>query len=351
MVNYLISFLLICCTLDAFSTEEKAYSYLQGYMQHFPKIEFTLKKEVVMSTAHVFMSDIADCKGSLEICSEISGVQIAKSPRPNSSLLLKKSDIEAQVHQEWPRLEAEIIGPHYVKVTSNFQLLSSQTVRTIIEDILADKIKEVSSTRIKIEKLRLYDPPYIMDQDFKLEFPELNLNFGSELDAANIRNLRKVKGQLINLSDETNPVVVDEFYVYLDLTLERLLPVLSQDVGKDQELTNSALRMKWVPLNRTYSDYMAMNQLVNKEKMPIYRTKRKLKEGSAIRKSDLVSVFRIERGAVVDFTVVESNLAMTGKAKAIDSASKGETIMLELLATKKRVFGKVVDVNQVEVKF
>lgn len=85
------------------------------------------------------------------------------------------------------------------------------------------------------------------------------------------------------------------------------------------------------------------------EKIKFYRTNRNFRSGEIVKRNDLIPIILVRQGTPIQ-TIFQSNgLTITGNAYATNSGKIGDIIEFKNIKTNKRLIGKVVDFNKVQV--
>ena len=112
---------------------------------------------------------------------------------------------------------------------------------------------------------------------------------------------------------------------------------------KGDELSRLNVKKKSIMLNKFKS--IPLQEL----KPSTYEAKHKIKKGTLITERDVLGLYLIKRGAHVNVTINDTNMAITFGAKAHTSGRFGETVIL-IGANKKRVKAVVTGRNRAEMK-
>jgi flagella basal body P-ring formation protein FlgA len=81
------------------------------------------------------------------------------------------------------------------------------------------------------------------------------------------------------------------------------------------------------------------------------RTRRKIRAGEPVRLSQIELPPVVKRGDLVTLRVETSSFLLTAKGKVLENGRPGETVRVENIASRKEIYGKVVDGTTLTVDF
>ena len=121
--------------------------------------------------------------------------------------------------------------------------------------------------------------------------------------------------------------------------------VPAEDIAKGEEITIDKLKKVTVRLGRI-KDTM----VVTEGKLIGQAAKKTLKVGKLINERDIGAVILIKKGAIVTSIYRSKGLQITAQAIALEDGAKGQVIELENTKSHKKISGKVINAETVEVE-
>lgn len=121
--------------------------------------------------------------------------------------------------------------------------------------------------------------------------------------------------------------------------------VPAEDIAKGEEITIDKLKKVTVRLGRI-KDTM----VVTEGKLIGQAAKKTLKVGKLINERDIGAVILVKKGAIVTSIYRSKGLQITAQAIALEDGAKGQVIELENTKSHKKISGKVINAETVEVE-
>ncbi|MBP9707455.1 MAG: flagellar basal body P-ring formation protein FlgA [Oligoflexales bacterium] len=314
--------------------------YLGENLQKLELIKIKLRQvEVYIKDDFVYLSDVADCAGSESICEEILGSTLADKPDLNQSLIIQQKKILDQIKEEWPHIKIEVQGPSYIKLLAFQKKVTPEYVSEKFSQRLKEVLPPESKYRIYVQHLSFARPIIAKNEHFEVYFPLLEEPIQEDI-LNGLLNSRMID-LVIHESDEnaSQAAETNKYSAYVRLRVERQIPVAAKNLKEGAIISSEDVLLKWTELNRhAQQEYISQQDL---KKTLIL--KNNIAAGQPIRLSSLAKEETMRRGAVVTYLVNSQNLQLSGSAKALSSAEKGETVDLESLDGRKKFKAIVLD--------
>jgi flagellar basal body P-ring formation protein FlgA len=302
-----------------------------------------LRPKASVSCARVYLSDVAKCIGSPDLCREATGIDVAGSPAPGRTVYLQKSMIEAVLEKEWPNASFALDGVDSIRIEAAGVEVSPDDIRTRLQEVVSERTTSINS-EIRVTIHRVQPLGFVSVRPTQSRF-----NF-SDLDSMQLQNVDWVSKNLVGTRmvqvRVENPVDQDDrsiIQVQVAFSVDRQLPVLKQAVGSGQLLTESNVVVAWVPMARGNQDFvLSADGIIGR------KSRQSLSSGEPVPARYLESPLAVMRNQPVTMIVRTGGVEISARATTVDQGVVGQTVEVMNLATKKRMRARVIDEKTVE---
>ncbi len=138
---------------------------------------------------------------------------------------------------------------------------------------------------------------------------------------------------------KASTILTGKFY------LMREVWVPAVEIAKGEEITADKLKQTTVRVSRV-KDTM----VVAEDKLIGQAAKKTLKAGKLVNERDIGAVILVKKGATVTSIYRSKGLQITAQAVALEDGAKGQNIELENTKSRKKISGRVINAETVEVE-
>ncbi len=121
--------------------------------------------------------------------------------------------------------------------------------------------------------------------------------------------------------------------------------VPAKEIAKGEEITADKLKMVSIRLSRIRDAV-----IISADKLIGQAAKKTLKAGKPINERDIGPVILIKKGMTVASVYTSKGLQITAQAVALQDGAKGQVIELENTKSHKKISGRVINAEMVEVE-
>lgn len=302
-------------------------------------VDLKVKKSTSVSSAFIYLSDVAECVGLKSLCSEVNQVLVSDSPLPSKSRRISRSSIESLVRNEFPKQNFVIKGSADSLVNAEAISIDESRLRESIENEL-NQILGSNTLKIEITNINLRRSTYVRPGVVRFSLLESNQFenwFSSRKIYRQISKKISVKVSSLFRGDESSIILP----VVTRLKFSQLVPVAIKTMRPGQLIHSDSIDYQWHPLQKRV--------IKDSSEIVGLRLKKTVREGKFFKKNYLESPVVIRRGQQVQVAIKNGHLSLTGKGKALASAKIGDVIQVKLAKTNKSVKGKVTASGKVEV--
>ncbi len=306
-------------------------------------IRLELRQKASVSGARVYLSDVAKCAGSPDLCREATGIDVGGSPAPGRSGFTAKSAIEAVLEKEWPGVSVTIEGSESVRVDAASVDVSSDELRTKLQDFVSDKTRALNADiRVTVQRVQVLGMAGVRPTQSRIEFADVDLIQFQNPDwmSKNLAGARMLQIRVVNPADADDK---STFQAQATFGVERQLPVLKQSVAAGQVIEDTNVTMSWVAMRRGPQDYVVATEAIVGRK-----TRQSIISGEPVPSRYVESPLAVTRNQPVTIIVRKGDLEISSRATTVDQGGVGQTIEVVNLATKRRMRARVVDERTVE---
>ena len=306
-----------------------------------PRLE--LRQKATVSGARVYLSDVAKCYGSVNICRETTGIDIGASPAPGRSGFTQKSAVEAVIEKEWPGVAVVLDGSESVRIDAAGAEVSADEMRAKLQDFVSDKIRPLNAEiRVIVQRVQGLGLTGIRPTQSRIEFADVDLIQFQSLDwmSKNLAGTRMLQIRVVNPADAEDK---STFQAQATFGVERLLPVLKQSVSAGQSIEGTNVIMSWVPMRRGPMDFLAASEALIGRK-----TRQAVTSGEPVPGRYVESPLAVTRNQPVTIIVRKGDLEISSRATTVGQGGIGQTVEVVNLATKRRMRARVIDEKTVE---
>ncbi len=303
----------------------------------------TLRDKASITGPRVYLSDIAKCSGSPELCREITGIDVAASGAPGRAIFVQKSVIESILEKEWPAAVVTCDGPETVRVDAAGVEVAADELRAKIQELVSERTTSINA-EVRVTVLRVQPLGFVSVRptQSRLEFSDLDTVQFDNVDwiSKNLVGTRMVQVRVQNPTD-----LQDRSFIQVQVTfsVDRQLPVLKQSVAAGQVISESNIALTWVAMRRGNQDFVLSNQGAVGRK-----SRQSISSGEPIPMRYLESPLAVVRNQAVTMLVRTGGIEISARATTVDQGSVGQTVEVMNLATKKRMRARVIDEKTVE---
>jgi flagella basal body P-ring formation protein FlgA len=295
-----------------------------------------------VSAARVFLSDISKCTGSARLCKEATGIDIASTPAPGRTSIIKRGVVSSVLAKEWPSIIHDITGADSTRVDAASIDVSADEVRLRLQkelDLLGHK--QTDMLRVRVTKIQ-GSTIMVRPNQTQVEFDELQAITFDDPDwvVKNLSGNRPIRVSFLNPADPSDYTVAQ---LYASVSVERKLPVPKVHIASGHIIAESQVKVSWVTMRRGVLGFVdTMDELVGK------KAKQAIEPGEPVFSRYLDAPLAVGRNQVVKMIVKKGDLEIAAKATTIDQGAIGQTIQVVNMANKMRMRAKVVDDKTVE---
>lgn len=341
----LVSFIILLLTFApaVWGVESVPVSVLYGQTVSAPQptLPLTLESTLIVQEqseikrARVYMQDIASCQGSVLLCRDILAIDLGASPKAGQERSFTEADLRKAIDLELPQQKVLIQAPQRIRLLTTALPVDAVRVREQVEA----RLPELEGPyRFTLSNLRVPVGLRLRHDNYRIEFPSWAQDF-SFIRQNPRRALVNVMVRLIDQEAGSS----EQFDLTAQVTLraEVQAAVVVKAMERGQLLNPEAVAFQWVPYQENVvRDPSAL------EKQILRVTAR---PGQVLRIYDLTRDPDVKRGERVEASVVSSGVKMNSAAQALESASIGQRIRVQLDTTKRQVMAVVIGPSKVEV--
>lgn len=308
-------------------------------------LEINLKSAVRLNAERIFLDEVLqNCSGDVAVCDEIKGIDLGEAPAPGKTATLTPMRIVTTLKEIYPTLAVRVGGASAVALSSEVQEISVQDLQQEIERRLADINEELSGYKVSLNKLYTTQNLKVRPGEWEMTFPELDNmeNWTERFFLAGARSAFSLTLHIVNSEGEA----VHKFQVRLRWDVYRDAFVFKDNFAAGHTLADADMERRSLKVSGFAADSTAMGSI-----------KAGLVLRSNVRAGQEVKpgLFRVQgfirRGNLVNLLMKNGTMHINGKGKALGEGGLGDQIEVEYLKTKKRLRGKIVSPELIEVVF
>ena len=308
-------------------------------------VTFTIESKVEVTTDRIKLADISKCTGAKLICEEVYAVSLGVAPPPGMIEYLTKREIHKILAKEWPNAEIKIESSEAIAVSSKASKLTKAYVMDALVRFINNNFTDEDGLRLNVNRVQVTSNPIVRAGMYSISFPGLEKIVR---EAAVDTIAKELSGQqnieVVYGSDKEN--YQKRFTASVNISVSRLLPVVSNNVVKGRILSSRDLSQGWVEFGRGNQKYITSSQdIIGLE------AKRNIAAGEPLLSSHVARAMVVKRGQLVKLHMYKNGVVITGQLKALEKGGRGQFITAEYLNTKKKIRVKIRDSKNVEYKF
>ncbi len=301
-----------------------------------PTIDLTFKEESSVNADRIYLADVAECRGSLEVCRKVSTVELNKSPKPGSETRYLSSSAASVVETEFSQYKFKYSGAKAI-------LIKAIGIPVNIEEIklsLTSEWNKLNHSPVKFELIELKGPKFLnlRNAPYVFKFPDLSFVWERLKQTPRRTSIMLQVDATLALESGAETI---SFPIQVFVRSKVFAAVVEHDLEKGFLINRNDFRMDWVPFQE---------RLVTSESELNGKTLRSsIKAGSPFKIYELSREPDIKRGERVDASIRRGGIKMAGSGQALESGIIGQKIRVQLETSKRQVFGTIVAKSQIEV--
>jgi flagella basal body P-ring formation protein FlgA len=305
-------------------------------------VEIELHKDGVSTGGHVYLSDVATCRGDAKYCRDISGIEIQTAPQPGKSLVISKGAILKILNVEWPGIPVAMEGVESSKVIGQVADIKVDELKHRLQDYLNGRLESQRTQRIRVQKVSIAGAGSVRPSQSKIVFEDIE-NAPLEQFSWLVKNMigsRLMQIKFVNPSDDGDNQIIS---AQATLQLERMVPVAAKTLPAGHVVDEKDLNIEWYAIKRSMIDFVDSQDMVVGKRL---RTVATIGEPFNARYLDAPLV--VSRNQPVTMIMKNDGIEITAKAMAVEAGSKGQIVDVINVANKKHLRARVVDERTVE---
>lgn len=321
---------------------ENSYSATQNALLPVDQVTIKLKEEATLDNNRIYLSDIASCFGSEQICQEGYGIEISIFPDNISSFQLNSAKILQTLESEWPLVSVSMSGASSVKLHKKKSLSNDNDLIAKLE-LRLKTIKnlgyELEISKIKMDQVDQYsrlEPIGFNEQDLTdPQWIQSNLNGKKTVSWAGF--------------DESSEEPQNTYQSEVWFSLRKYIPAANRDLPKGTTITESDLSRNLAPIhspsyNNDFKDPdTAAKVLIGR------KTKTDLKKDQPILLNNTELPVAIRKNQTVNIVVNGNGLMVGFIGKSLQDGSIGELIDISYPNSKKVFKARIIDEQHAEM--
>ena len=286
-------------------------------------VTIDLRPSAVVRSSVVFLSDVADCKSEIDICSEAYAIEVDVAPSLGAKRSIRLRRLRTILTQEWPTADIRFIGAKLVVV-------SVESIKIPSEDALPALSKSVEKLGQKEEDLRFKLVKVISPRFVVVPYESGKFVCGEAS--------RPLRGGLASIGCHyqhgSSRTQLMKFRVSIER--QRRNWVLAMSLKRGDLFTSDAAKKKWIKEQKHY---------IHEEPSLFhgYVARRNIPKDSLLRASMFAPNVICRRGDLVDLVVKHGSLTVVSKAKIQKSGSLGEIVEVRPINSSELVQARIVD--------
>jgi flagella basal body P-ring formation protein FlgA len=305
---------------------------------------WTLRAHAEAQGARVYLRDVADCAGNVDLCTEAESVDLGAAPAPGDTHLIAASRLVATLQHEFPRRVPSNIGlkgARAVRVVAAATSLSSADLESALRERLARLVTPDASFAVTLVRAKAAQTVKLRPGEVVIDFPVLTAEALASFEWVT-KNLNGTK-RLTAIVRRT-----DSGEGEADVALTALFavkvraPVATHDLPRDERVTSVDLAVEWVDIGRSGVRFaLRADELIGRV------LTRPVAMGETVPLGAVTKELVVHRGQLMRLVLRGSGLEIASTAKALASGAVGDTIEVQQATTKKHLSARIVDGNTV----
>ncbi len=230
-------------------------------------------------------------------------------------------------------------------MTGEFFEVLKEEITESLQTAINSRIQQLANTKVEVKKLRSSRAFVSRFQNYKIVFPKIE-----HVKELNLDQLLSTYSGHVNLVGYVRHFERDEggvaFRISSEINVFKKFPVSQRNILKDEIIRAEDLTSDWVEVKKYDRDYFTQDKFIVGKKL-----KRNLQVGKPFKTVDLLKPLLLKRGQVVKLFIKRDNLTVTGRARVVKNAARGQKVEVENLTTRKRMTATAIDSQTVVVKF
>jgi flagella basal body P-ring formation protein FlgA len=278
---------------------------------------------VEVKSERIVLKDIAQIEPALP---ELTKIPLGYAPYPGHHRWMTKSDVEHYLHKWGVREGVEIRMSEKVLITRQSQPVEAEKIVRKVEQFL---VSAHPGMKISIRGVTLPDAFFLPRGrvDIRVDAPS---------------SVRRLKGLNLKLDFYVDSQRYKSQWVKINAVAEGPVLVLQRDIPFGQPLKNSDLAKQVRQFEKIEDFVLSPEGAVGRI------SKRPLSRGEILRRTDLRLPTLVKRGEVVTLMARGGSFVVSTLARARDSGSRGDTILVENLDSKEIVNARITASRTVE---
>jgi len=287
--------------------------------------EVVLKSDVKVSGERVFLSDIADIRGTPAEKELLSDIFVTSSPSPCREKTLSKKRIAERIVRF---LEENGISFKEIRITG------SSLIRITRPCVRIDR------ERIKKAVVKFFSKNYPDYVVLSVSAPSVAIPYGRFKERISLDSLgdryARVKYEIL-----VNGVPVKKFWIPVRLDKKVEAVVAAHDIPKGKVISLSDVRKKKLPSLKVKGGVISFKSALGK------LAKRDIRAGEVIKERDLEPNFVVKEGRPVKLVYEANGIHIELPAIALENGAVGDIIKVKNVSTGKVLVCRVIGENTV----
>lgn len=300
------------------------------------KVYIDLKDNVALRDKAITIEDISWVIGSnVELVNKVKGITVGRTPGRNRTKKFDREFLKMKMKQSQIRKSAVVfIGAEVVTVrvesTKILGVELAQTAREYLLSILDTGIKE---TTVELSRIPSDQWVPVNRNDIKLEAVLIDTN----KDRGNV-------GVMVSATSNGIPFIKRP--VFFNVRVYEYVVIARKTINRKRPLSKNDLiiaRKETTKLHR--SNYTNIEDLIGKT------SRRNISSNTIITENMVEATPTIRRGHLVKIYINSNGFRIITKGLAQETGYKGEVIKVRNIDSKKIIYGKVIDSENVKIVF
>jgi len=298
-----------------------------------------------ISTDRIIVAQVATCSGAGPLCKIIKSLDIGEAPDPGQGKSVKQGEILRMIADEgYDQLvlnkEISVQGSETIVEAVGF-LVNNEDVKNDVEQQISAALPAIGNKRWSVSlsinsgKVQLASPTWtalVLGVE----------KFANELTLSRTPFVRRIQ---IRLKSENGRKSQRDLWGNVRFTPEYKSLTYSKMLEKGSIVQEDSVSETWV----SFAQYMESNPTIKTEVFGL-RTKMQARPGSLVRWNMLETVPLVNRGQEVKINILNGQVHLQAKGRAMSGGVSGSEIDVEIEGTKKRMLSRIVSAGEVEVK-
>ena len=289
---------------------------------------------------HLYLGDIAKCEGYRPLCDYADGIDLGSGPLPGARRIIGHQELRPLLEEALTGAVADLQFSDPLVIEANHRVVPPREIRSALDKFLARMMPEEGPEQYFVKRLMTTGQVKVRPRETEFSFPELNPDdLDKRMADGRWEGAMRVVAQSAQNQEGT------PFSVKIRLAVRRLVATAAVSLKRGQSLSATDVELRWREIRKYDPAWF-----VHPRQLQGLVLRQNLRPGAPIHPRYVQRKNVVNRGQIVEVSIVRGAVRVSGRGKAAKSGAVGDEIQITMHKSRKKIRARVTGLARVEVK-